>query len=146
MPLDDSLIAPPISDAWRLPDQKRASQSINDRGVPPEVVDTRSNSQSKAKGWACRTDRDVERSGAKEEMKIHEYQGRSLGRVRSSRARGHVAFTVDEAVDAAQKLGGNIWVIKAQIHAGGRGKGGGVKLARSLDEVRSVSEESLGCS
>jgi succinyl-CoA synthetase beta subunit len=58
--------------------------------------------------------------------------------------RGHVAFTVDEAVAAAEKLGGKIWVVKAQIHAGGRGKGGGVKLARSLDEVRSLADEILG--
>ena len=58
--------------------------------------------------------------------------------------RGHVAFTVDEAVKAAEDLGGPVWVVKAQIHAGGRGKGGGVKLARSLDEVRSLSNEILG--
>ena len=78
-------------------------------------------------------------------MKIHEYQGKEvLAGYGVAVPRGHVAFTVDEAVDAAQKLGGKIWVIKAQIHAGGRGKGGGVKLARSLEEVRSVSEEILG--
>jgi succinyl-CoA synthetase beta subunit len=58
--------------------------------------------------------------------------------------RGHVAFNPDEAVEAAKELGGSIWVIKAQIHAGGRGKGGGVKLARSLEEVRSISDEILG--
>jgi len=78
-------------------------------------------------------------------MKIHEYQGKEvLAGYGVAVPRGHVAFTVDEAVDAAQKLGGEIWVIKAQIHAGGRGKGGGVKLARSLDEVRTVAEEILG--
>jgi succinyl-CoA synthetase beta subunit len=55
-----------------------------------------------------------------------------------------MAFTVDEAVNVAEKIGGNIWVVKAQIHAGGRGKGGGVKLARSLDEVRQHACEILG--
>ena len=54
------------------------------------------------------------------------------------------AFSVDEAVEAAQKLGGSVWVVKAQIHAGGRGKGGGVKLARSLDEVATLAGEILG--
>src|SRR5881394_2375679 len=58
--------------------------------------------------------------------------------------RGQPAFSVDEAVKAAQSLGGPVWVVKAQIHAGGRGKGGGVKLARSLDEVRAEATRMLG--
>jgi succinyl-CoA synthetase beta subunit len=58
--------------------------------------------------------------------------------------RGYAAFTVLEAVEAAQKLGGAVWVVKAQIHAGGRGKGGGVKLARSIDEVRTLATQILG--
>ena len=78
-------------------------------------------------------------------MKIHEYQGKELlKRYGVAVPRGGVAFTADEAVEAARALGGNVWVVKAQIHAGGRGKGGGVKLARSLDEVRSISSEILG--
>ena len=68
-------------------------------------------------------------------MKVHEYQGKELLRQFGVETLGgKVAFSVDEAVAAAEELGGNIWVVKAQIHAGGRGKGGGVKLARSLDE------------
>src|SRR5256884_4767912 len=58
--------------------------------------------------------------------------------------RGIPAFSVDEAVKAAQSLGGPVWVVKAQIHAGGRGKGGGVKLAKSLDEVRELAGKILG--
>src|SRR4029079_3812185 len=58
--------------------------------------------------------------------------------------RGIPAFSVDEAVAAAQSLGGDVWVVKAQIHAGGRGKGGGVKVARSLDEVREQAGRILG--
>jgi len=58
--------------------------------------------------------------------------------------RGIAAFTVQEAVEAAQKLGGPVWVVKAQIHAGGRGKGGGVKLARSIDDVKKLAGEILG--
>jgi succinyl-CoA synthetase beta subunit len=58
--------------------------------------------------------------------------------------RGYPAFSVDEAVDAASKLGGKVWVVKAQIHAGGRGKGGGVKVAKSLDEVRKYASSILG--
>ena len=78
-------------------------------------------------------------------MKIHEYQGKELFRRYGVPVpRGFPAFTVDEAVQAAQKLGGPVWVVKAQIHAGGRGKGGGVKLARSLDEVRQRASEILG--
>jgi succinyl-CoA synthetase beta subunit len=78
-------------------------------------------------------------------MKIHEYQGKELlKRYGVVVPRGTVAFTADEAVDAAKALGGSIWVIKAQIHAGGRGKGGGVKLARSMDEVREHANAILG--
>jgi len=78
-------------------------------------------------------------------MKIHEYQGKAvLGRFGVPIPRGLPAFTVDEAVKAAEELGGPVWVVKAQIHAGGRGKGGGVKLARSLDEVRQRASEILG--
>ncbi|MBS7348993.1 MAG: ADP-forming succinate--CoA ligase subunit beta, partial [Comamonas sp.] len=58
--------------------------------------------------------------------------------------RGIAAFTVQEAVEAAQKLGGPVWVVKAQIHAGGRGKGGGVKVAKTLDDVKALSEQILG--
>jgi succinyl-CoA synthetase beta subunit len=58
--------------------------------------------------------------------------------------RGLPAFTVQEAVEAAQKLGGSLWVVKAQIHAGGRGKGGGVKIARSVEEVRTLAGQILG--
>jgi len=78
-------------------------------------------------------------------MKIHEYQGKEILRQFGVPVpRGIAAFTVQEAVEAAQKLGGPIWVVKAQIHAGGRGKGGGVKLARSIDEVRKLAGEILG--
>jgi succinyl-CoA synthetase beta subunit len=78
-------------------------------------------------------------------MKVHEHQGKELLRKFGVETpRGEVAFTVDEAVAGAEKLGGNLWVVKAQIHAGGRGKGGGVKLARSLAEVRSIASEILG--
>jgi len=78
-------------------------------------------------------------------MKIHEYQGKDILRNFGVPVpRGIPAFTVQEAVEAAQKLGGSIWVVKAQIHAGGRGKGGGVKLARSIDEVKSLAGQILG--
>ncbi|MEX2191478.1 MAG: ADP-forming succinate--CoA ligase subunit beta [Bacteroidota bacterium] len=78
-------------------------------------------------------------------MKIHEYQGKEiLKKYNVPVPRGHVAFNVDEAVRAAQSLGGSVWVVKAQIHAGGRGKGGGVKLARSIEEVRQRAAEILG--
>lgn len=78
-------------------------------------------------------------------MKIHEYQGKDILRQYGVPVpRGIPAFTVQEAVEAAQKLGGPVWVVKAQIHAGGRGKGGGVKLARSLDEVRELASKMLG--
>ncbi|MFL6629581.1 MAG: ADP-forming succinate--CoA ligase subunit beta [Vitreoscilla sp.] len=78
-------------------------------------------------------------------MKIHEYQGKELLRQFGVPVpRGYPAFTVQEAVEAAQKLGGSVWVVKAQIHAGGRGKGGGVKLARSMDDLKKLSGEILG--
>jgi len=78
-------------------------------------------------------------------MKIHEYQGKELlKRFGVTVPRGIAAFSVDEAVAAAEQLGGPVWVVKAQIHAGGRGKGGGVKLARSLDEVRQLASDILG--
>ena len=78
-------------------------------------------------------------------MKIHEYQGKAILRQFGVPVpRGIPAYTVQEAVEAAQKLGGPVWVVKAQIHAGGRGKGGGVKLARSVDEVRQLAGEILG--
>src|SRR5687767_14102938 len=78
-------------------------------------------------------------------MKIHEYQGKEVFRKYGvPTPRGFPCFSVDEAVEAAKKLGGQVWVVKAQIHAGGRGKGGGVKLAKSLDEVRRYASEILG--
>jgi succinyl-CoA synthetase beta subunit len=78
-------------------------------------------------------------------MKIHEYQGKEILRQFDVPVpKGIPAFNVQEAVEAAQKLGGPVWVVKAQIHAGGRGKGGGVKLAKTLDEVKKLSEQILG--
>ena len=82
-------------------------------------------------------------------MNLHEYQGKELLSTFGVRIqRGIVASTVEEAVSAAEKLnedtGTSWWVVKAQIHAGGRGKGGGVKLAKSLEEVRSISNDILG--
>ena len=78
-------------------------------------------------------------------MKIHEYQGKELFRQFGVKVPdGIAAFSVDEAVAAAEKLGGPVWVVKAQIHAGGRGLGGGVKVCKSLDEVREKAEQILG--
>jgi succinyl-CoA synthetase beta subunit len=78
-------------------------------------------------------------------MKIHEYQAKEILRKYGvTTPRGVPCFTVDEAVAAAQQLGGKVWVVKAQIHAGGRGKGGGVKLARSGEEVREHATAILG--
>ncbi len=78
-------------------------------------------------------------------MNIHEYQAKQIFNTYSvPTPKGIVAFSVDEAVKNAQTLGGSIWVVKAQIHAGGRGLGGGVKLARSLEDVRAHSTEILG--
>ena len=78
-------------------------------------------------------------------MKVHEYQAKEILRSRGVPVpRGQACFTVDEAIAAATELGGNRWVVKAQIHAGGRGKGGGVKVVDSLDEVRQAAEDMLG--
>jgi len=78
-------------------------------------------------------------------MKIHEYQGKEILREYGVAVpRGRACFSVDEAVAAAEEIGGSKWVVKAQIHAGGRGKGGGVKLADSIDEVRKLAGEILG--
>ena len=78
-------------------------------------------------------------------MKIHEYQAKELLRAHGVPVpRGYPAFSVREAAEAAQKLGGKVWVVKAQIHAGGRGKGGGVKLGRSLAEVEQLAGQILG--
>ncbi len=78
-------------------------------------------------------------------MNIHEYQAKEvLRKFGMPTLKGSVASTVDEAVDAAKKLASKVWVVKAQIHAGGRGKGGGVKLAKSLDEVRTHAQNILG--
>ena len=78
-------------------------------------------------------------------MNIHEYQGKAvLKQYGVTVPNGKVAFTVDEAVEAAKALGTPIVVVKAQIHAGGRGKAGGVKVAKSLDEVRTYASEILG--
>jgi succinyl-CoA synthetase beta subunit len=78
-------------------------------------------------------------------MKIHEYQAKELFRSFGvATPRGKACFSVEEAVAAARELGGGVWAVKAQIHAGGRGKGGGVKVARSLDEVRDRARQILG--
>lgn len=78
-------------------------------------------------------------------MKIHEYQGKEILRKYGvATPRGQACFSVDEAVAAAGSLGGKVWVVKAQIHAGGRGKGGGVKVAKSVDEVRQYAGQILG--
>ncbi|MGB5706207.1 MAG: ADP-forming succinate--CoA ligase subunit beta [Arenicellales bacterium] len=78
-------------------------------------------------------------------MNIHEYQAKQLlGDFGVAVPRGQVAFSVDEAVSAAEQLGGPVWVVKAQIHAGGRGKGGGVKVVDSIDKVRESADSILG--
>ena len=78
-------------------------------------------------------------------MKIHEYQGKEiLRKFGVTTPRGVPCFSVDEAVAAADTLGGKVWVVKAQIHAGGRGKGGGVKVAKSIDELRQYATDILG--
>jgi len=78
-------------------------------------------------------------------MNIHEHQAKAiLAKYGAPTPQGHPAYTVEEAVAAAETLGGPVWVVKAQIHAGGRGKGGGVKLARSIEEVRAEAERMLG--
>ena len=78
-------------------------------------------------------------------MNIHEYQAKELlKKYNVPTVPGFLAIDPDGAVSAAEKIGGDVWVIKAQIHAGGRGKGGGVKVVKSLEEVKSKSEEILG--
>jgi succinyl-CoA synthetase beta subunit len=78
-------------------------------------------------------------------MNLHEYQAKDVFRNYGIPVpAGRVASTADEAVEAAQALGGSLWVVKAQVHAGGRGKAGGVKLARDLDSVRKVADAMLG--
>jgi len=78
-------------------------------------------------------------------VNIHEYQAKQIfAKYNVPVPKGKVAFSVDEAVANAKELGGNIWVVKAQIHAGGRGLGGGVKLAKSIDEVKQFATEILG--
>src|SRR2546422_2909704 len=81
----------------------------------------------------------------KTNMKIHEYQAKEILRKYGvATPRGVPCFSVDEAVKAAREFGGKAWVVKAQIHAGGRGKGGGVRVAKSVDEVRERAGEILG--
>ncbi len=78
-------------------------------------------------------------------MNIHEYQAKALlSRFGVAVAKGGVAFTVDQALARAQELGGPVWVVKAQIHAGGRGKGGGVKVVSSIGELRAAASDVLG--
>ncbi|MBT6031706.1 MAG: ADP-forming succinate--CoA ligase subunit beta [Kordiimonadaceae bacterium] len=78
-------------------------------------------------------------------MNIHEYQAKGLLKQYGAPVLGGgIAYTADEAVSVAEDLGGPVWVVKAQIHAGGRGKGGGVKVVKSLEEVRKVASEILG--
>jgi len=100
----------------------------------------------------CRVDRNQTRTGV---MNIHEYQAKELYRQYGvPTAQGFPAFSVDEAIAAAGKLPGPVWVVKSQIHAGGRGKGkfkeaeageaGGVRLAKSVDEVKTFAEQMLG--
>ena len=80
-------------------------------------------------------------------MKIHEYQGKEiLKKFGVTVPRGIPCFSVDEAVKAAETLGGRVWVVKAQIHAGGRGKGGGVKSPRIPTKSKSMRKLSLACS
>src|SRR5499426_1443685 len=78
-------------------------------------------------------------------MNIHEYQAKSLmSRYGVAAPRGAVAYTAEEAEAAARSLGGSIWAVKAQIHAGGRGKAGGVKIAKSPTEVRDLAAKMIG--
>ena len=73
-------------------------------------------------------------------MNLHEYQSKQLfARYGIPVPAGHVASTPEEAVDAAQRLGGAVWVVKAQVHAGGRGKAGGVKVVKSIADVKSAA-------
>src|SRR5262249_44762810 len=78
-------------------------------------------------------------------MNIHEHQAKTLlAEFGVPVPRGYPAYSVDEAVTAAEKLGGPVWVVKAQIHAGGRGKGGGVKVVKSLDDLKAEAQRMLG--
>jgi succinyl-CoA synthetase beta subunit len=78
-------------------------------------------------------------------MNIHEYQAKEiLKKFGLPVLKGQVASTADEAVKAAQNIGGGVWVVKAQIHAGGRGKGGGVKVAKTLDDVKALASKIIG--
>ena len=78
-------------------------------------------------------------------MKIHEYQAKQLlSKFGVPISPGKIAYTAQEAEDAAKELGGSVWAVKAQIHAGGRGKGGGVKIAKSLAEVKEHAENIIG--
>lgn len=78
-------------------------------------------------------------------MNVHEYQAKEIFRKFGlPTLKGEIANTPDEAVKAANKIGGNVWVVKAQIHAGGRGKGGGVKVAKSIDEVKQLAGKIIG--
>ena len=78
-------------------------------------------------------------------MKIHEYQGKELlKKYGVTVPRGIACMSVDEAIKAAETLGGPVWVVKAQIHAGGRGKGGGVKVAKNIDQVREYANQIMG--
>jgi len=77
-------------------------------------------------------------------MNIHEYQAKDVLRnFGVATLKGKLALTPEEAVSAAKEIGGSVWVVKAQIHAGGRGKGGGVKVAKSLDEVATTHKKLL---
>ncbi len=78
-------------------------------------------------------------------MKIHEYQAKEiLKKFNVAIPKGKVAFSLGEAERAADEIGGSVWVVKAQIHAGGRGKGGGVKIAKSINEIRTLASQMLG--
>ncbi len=78
-------------------------------------------------------------------MNIHEYQAKSLlSDFGVAVPKGRIAFTVDQAISGAQELGGSIWVVKAQIHAGGRGKGGGVKVVSSIEDLQAAANDILG--
>ena len=78
-------------------------------------------------------------------MNIHEYQAKGLlAEYGVAVPPGGVAYTVKEAAAVAEELGGPVWVVKAQIHAGGRGKGGGIKVVNSVDELREAADQMLG--
>lgn len=78
-------------------------------------------------------------------MNIHEYQAKSIFKeIGVPVLKGKLAYTADEAVAAAKDIGGDVWVVKAQIHAGGRGKGGGVKVAKSFEDVKKLASDIIG--